>query len=241
VTYCGCCLRNINAGAADIIPVLTLHVPRKVELPQTQTVVDPTAAGGLAADHALMPSQPGSASKGKKRPGGHQSFATATKGKPAPVVAAPIPQEVVKVVEIDMFSGNKRARKPSGPAPLSFNASVVAPNIDFSDVTTSAASTYLTTAQSNKLHAHLNQFFEYFWELELDNTQANAAFFGRINEYNYLEFGLIHFMVDHVNFPVIKVRHICFIAIVFSHCILYSRGWTTRPTRATWNLSGTLI
>jgi hypothetical protein len=75
----------------------------------------------------------------------------------------------------------------------------------------------------------------------LDNTQANAAFFGRINEYNYLEFGLIHFMVDHVNFPVIKVRHMVCNANVFCHCILYSRGWTTRPTRATWNLSGTLI
>jgi hypothetical protein len=95
VTYCGCCLRNNNAGAADIIPVLTLHVPRKVELPQTQTVVDPTAAGGLAADHALMPSQPGSASKGKKRPGGHQSWGPAPHGKPGPVRGGRLPPEGV--------------------------------------------------------------------------------------------------------------------------------------------------
>ena len=52
----------------------------------------------------------------------------------------------------------------------------------------------------------LAKFFEYFWDLEIEDNAARGMYFGRINERNYLEFGLAAFeSTSFVNLPVIKV------------------------------------
>jgi hypothetical protein len=208
-----------------MIPVLTLHVPRKVDLPQQQmnaaATDDYLFAGSSSSSTAQK--QPGSAKKGSK----NKSFAATTAGRhpqqhaPAQIQPQPQPQpplavaEAVKVVEVDFMStassiqqqAQKRRKLVGGGQ--SFNAAAAAHAIDFSDVADSHPGSHSGSVHSyvhnTKLYGQLNAFFEYFWDLEIDNTQANAAFFGKINEFNYLEFGLSHFTHSHVNFPVIKV------------------------------------
>ena len=57
----------------------------------------------------------------------------------------------------------------------------------------------------DKLHTALLTFFDFFWDLDIAHPAANGAFFGRIDDRNYMDFGLLSYLTPFVNFPVIKV------------------------------------
>ena len=57
----------------------------------------------------------------------------------------------------------------------------------------------------------ISKLFEEFWDMEMDEDPtsqgAEGAFFGRINQNNYADFGLAEYFDDFCNLPVIKVSH----------------------------------
>ena len=65
--------------------------------------------------------------------------------------------------------------------------------------------TTTTTIPYDELQLKINLIFSYFWNLEITDTLVNIAYFGRINEYNYKEFGFDVYYNDFINLLYIKV------------------------------------
>ena len=62
-----------------------------------------------------------------------------------------------------------------------------------------------TTIPYDELQLKINLIFSYFWNLEITDTLVNIAYFGRINEDNYKEFGFDVYYNDFINLLYIKV------------------------------------
>ncbi len=52
------------------------------------------------------------------------------------------------------------------------------------------------------------ELFSYFWDLEISDPKVNGAFFGRIDEYTYKDFGLIRYQPNFINLLQIKANDI---------------------------------
>jgi hypothetical protein len=68
-------------------------------------------------------------------------------------------------------------------------------------------SEYFVTHQvvDANLYPKLEALFNAFWEYEIDDEKANAVFFGRIDQFNYKDFGFARYIAEFCNLPIIKV------------------------------------
>lgn len=120
-----------------------------------------------------------------------------------------------------LYSSSVRATVsvPSMAVDASVTSSVLPPSTALSN-TAPISSPLQVDAEVDltKAYPKMKEIFTFFWELELPDRFVNGAFFGRITELNFRDFGLERFFPDYTNLLFIKVSKYRFSAII---CILF--------------------